>query len=342
MIQSGMNIKALEALRAFMECGSMTAAAERLHCTQPQVSRLIAALEEEAGFPLFIRRNRRLTPAPAAREFYAQVERTLASIESLRSQAARIREQQNAHVRILTAPHVTDSMIADAVASIAREIPGFTASVDSRARIDIEMWVGRELFDLGITVLPMENPAFETEGLVTANAVAVMAEGHPLAARPTVTLEDLLTTTLIATSSRSVLRQRLDQAFREIGRLPDIRFETPNGLIACQLAARGIGVCVADAFIAHSSLRPGVVIRPFLPQIDMRYVFLFPTGQPRSPVVRRLADEIRVRALGRLKEFGSASDRDQDRSVRVRSPVLSERSKARATAPRPMPRSRKV
>ncbi len=72
-----MNFKGLEALRAFMEGGSLNQAAERLHRTQPQVSRLLAALEDELGFPLFSRNKRRLVPTPEAREFYAQIEHAL-------------------------------------------------------------------------------------------------------------------------------------------------------------------------------------------------------------------------------------------------------------------------
>jgi len=48
-----LNVKELEAFRAFIECGSVTSAAERLNRTQPQVGRLLVALEESVGFNLF-------------------------------------------------------------------------------------------------------------------------------------------------------------------------------------------------------------------------------------------------------------------------------------------------
>ena len=48
-----------------VEYGSFTAAAEKLHLTQPAVSRTITNLEEELGLYLIIRdtRNFRMTPA---------------------------------------------------------------------------------------------------------------------------------------------------------------------------------------------------------------------------------------------------------------------------------------
>ena len=65
------------------------------------------------------------------------------------------------------------------------EDPGFTASIDSRSRLDIEKWLGREQFDLGITVLPLDNDAIDIEPIVSVRAVAVMRHDHPLAETPT-------------------------------------------------------------------------------------------------------------------------------------------------------------
>ncbi|WP_406099637.1 LysR family transcriptional regulator [Streptomyces sp. NBC_01013] len=59
---------ALRLLVAVAECGSFTQAAVRLNYTQSAVSRRIAALEQQAGGPLFVRlaRGVRLTPAGRA------------------------------------------------------------------------------------------------------------------------------------------------------------------------------------------------------------------------------------------------------------------------------------
>ncbi len=65
--------RSLEALRAFVDGGSVSQAAVRLGRTQPQVGRLLSALEQELGFALFDRQNRRLTLTADGREYYAQV-----------------------------------------------------------------------------------------------------------------------------------------------------------------------------------------------------------------------------------------------------------------------------
>ena len=55
----------IEAFRAIIESGSVTAAADLLFLTQPSVSRLLADLEAELGFALFARIGRSLTPRQA-------------------------------------------------------------------------------------------------------------------------------------------------------------------------------------------------------------------------------------------------------------------------------------
>ncbi|MEB8386573.1 LysR family transcriptional regulator [Rhodobacteraceae bacterium KMM 6894] len=291
-----MNHKSLLAFRAFMEGGSVNDAADRLRRTQSQVSRLLTALEEDVGFPLFFRKGRRLLPTPEARELFHQVERALSELDEVENEARRIGNRQNSHVRILTAPHVTNILVVEAIEQLTQEDPHFTATIDSRTRIDIDLWLGREQFDIGITVLPLDDRAWDIEPMGQVDAVAVMHEDHPLAARDAVTIQDLVGLPLVINSPRTVMRQRIDALFRKIDVTPNIRLETPNGVIACELAARGLGVAVADGLVARSWLKPGMVYRPFTPTIRLEYIFFFPKSRPKSPSVTRMAELIRASA----------------------------------------------
>lgn len=291
-----MNHKSLLAFRAFMEGGSVNDAAERLHRTQPQVSRLLSSLEEEVGFALFVRKGRRLNPTREARTLYSQVERALSSLDEVENEARRIKNHQRSHARILTAPHVTNVLVAEAIATLTKETPQFTATIDSRTRIDIDIWLGREQFDIGISVLPLDDSSIDIEPMTSVDAVAVMHKDNPLAARDEITLEDLIDEPLVINSPRTVMRQRIDALFRKKGSSPNIRLETPNGVIACELAARGLGVSIADGFVARSSMRPDMVIRPFLPKLTLDYVLFFPRWRTRTQSVNRLAELIALSA----------------------------------------------
>lgn len=297
-----LNTKGLEALRAFVETGSVTQASLRLNRTQPQVGRLLANLEEEVGFTLFHRSKKRLNLTPDGWSFYRQVERHLASQESLQKLASRLKARQNHHVRVLTAPHLSNSIVNDALAIMAERSDQFSASVDSRVRLDIETWVGQENFDLGITVVPLDNPLLDVEPFISVNVVAAMDAKNPLARKSIVTAQDLSGASLIALHPRSVIRQSLSPIIAGLDEPPMVRFETTNGILACQLAARGLGVAISDPFIATSSEVP-LVLRPFEPVITLDYGFIFPIWQERSRAVNELVELIREHAEQRIRDI---------------------------------------
>ncbi|MGI4985199.1 MAG: LysR family transcriptional regulator [Janthinobacterium lividum] len=299
-----LNVRELEAFRAFVECGSVTQAAERLGRTQPQVGRLLAALEESVGFSLFTRTGKRLLATPEGWRFYREVDRVIQELQSLTRAAEHIRSGASNHLRILTTPHVTNALIPRALANVCERWPDLSAEVASRVRLDIETWIAQEQFDIGVGVLPLDNPAVTTEPFLHTEAVVVMVDTHPLARREAVTPEDLLDVALVATHSRSLLRQEMEKMFRDRNRTPRIRFEATNGLIACELAAHGLGVALADPFVALSSGAARLAIRRFTARIPLEYGFFYPVGKSRSRPGRDLAAAIETVARARLDEIG--------------------------------------
>lgn len=291
-----LNVRELEAFRAFIETGSVTQAAERLGRTQPQVGRLLVALEETVGFALFNRVGKRLQATPEGWRFYEEADRVMRELQGLTRTAAHIRTGASEHLKILVAPHFTSALVSRALVEVRKRMPGLTAEVDSRIRLDIETWITRTEFDLGICVLPIDNPTIAVERLLQTRAVIVMPATHPLADKPGIDIDDIVGVDIVATHSRSLLRQNLERLFREQGGKPKIAFEATNGAIACDLAGQGLGVALADPFVALSTGTPGMCIRHFKPDVTLEYGFLSPIGKTRSAAAQALADAIRSTA----------------------------------------------
>ena len=70
-----MNTRQLRHLLAVVELGSVSAAAEHVHLSQPALSRSLRALEDELRAPLFDRHERRLVPTPFAQAYLARARR---------------------------------------------------------------------------------------------------------------------------------------------------------------------------------------------------------------------------------------------------------------------------
>ncbi|KVS34286.1 MULTISPECIES: LysR family transcriptional regulator [Burkholderia cepacia complex] len=289
-----LNIRELEAFRAFIECGSVTLAADRLGRTQPQVGRLLASLEESVGFSLFDRVGKRLQATPEGWRFYEEVDRVIRELESLTRSADQIRSGSSEHLRILVAPHVTRALVSPALVAVQRTLPGFTAEVASRVRLDIETWITHEQFDIGLSVLPIDNPSIDVEPFVRTSAVIAMSDTHELADRNIISFADIRDLPLVATHSRSLLRQHLERLFRAQKRTANIRYEATNGLIACELAALGLGIALADPFVAISAGASNLVVRPFVEEMPMEYGFLYPIGKSRSKATAVFSDAVKT------------------------------------------------
>ena len=94
----------LEAFRAIMEHGTVTAAAERLGVSQPAVSKILAGLELEIGYPLFTRIKRRLAPTSEARLLAAEVTRLYHSLDRISEMAREIRDRQVGDLHVYSTP----------------------------------------------------------------------------------------------------------------------------------------------------------------------------------------------------------------------------------------------
>ncbi|WP_138466560.1 LysR family transcriptional regulator [Poseidonocella sp. HB161398] len=285
--------RSLEAFRAFVETGSVNGAADRLLRTPPQISRLLSALEEELGFPVLARHGRRLRLTREGTEFYRETELVLQAFDDAERRADQIRRGRKEHLRILVAPFISHAVINRSLAEVMKKRPRMTAQIDARVRLDIDLWVGQETFDLGIAPLPVKAGAFEVEPFLDLPMMVAMHPGHPLAARKIVTFDDFAAHPIVSTHARSLLGQHLEALCTQSGKRLDVRVEARNGVIACQMAGLDLGCCLADPFVALSSGVESLVLRPFAPQGMLRYGFLYPSWASRTEVVEEVAAEIR-------------------------------------------------
>ena len=108
-----MNLRQLEAFRATVRCGSITAAARMMNVSQPSVSRLVADLERSVGFALFARVGRGLTPTVEGQSCYQSVEGMFSGISQLQEIVASIRASNGAN-----------SLIGTILSIATNELPG--------------------------------------------------------------------------------------------------------------------------------------------------------------------------------------------------------------------------
>lgn len=293
MTVANMNIKALRAFRATLSEGSLAAAANILHLSQPAVSRLISGLEGELRLELFDRSGRNLTPTLEGLAFYREAGRILDSLDEIPGIAAEIRAGRTQSLRVVAMPRIARALASPAVARFMKSNPDTTVSLDVRARREAGKWLAGREYDVGIGALPVEHPEIRTELLLRVKAQAIVPIDHPLAAAEEVTADDLRDVPVIRLMHGLLLRDQLDDMFRSAGVLPKQHCEVASSSLACALVADGGGVTIADELVAADVDSKRIRVIPIAPERWMSFGLLFPAHTEPNDACQRFVETLK-------------------------------------------------
>ena len=166
--------------------------AERLHMPQPRVSRLISALEHRIGGTLFERTSRRVRLTPLGRRLLGQLQpvygQLVAALEDGRA-AARMTEGV---IRIGFSPTSNMAALTRLTGAFEDRHPGCRAVLEGVSNLDPYSRLRCGELDVLVNWLAVDEPDL-TAGPVLEyrDRVLAVARADPLAARTSVSLEDL-------------------------------------------------------------------------------------------------------------------------------------------------------
>ena len=290
-------IQNYRAFVAVMDAGSVTAASQTMGRTQPQVSRLVAGLEEELGFILFDRRRQRLIPTERGARLYEEVKRALDGVDNLGAIASQIAGEGTDILRVLAPTYVAHSFLPAALARFSARMPGHRVSVEIVGRNSIGSWISFHPFDVGVAALPFERPSIEVERFAVTNTVVVLPKRHRLLKKREISVQDLDGEAFVTLGRNTPLRQKLDDIFEKAGVVPRVVVETSSSNSACELAAHGLGFTIVDSIVALPRIQDlQLVLKPWRPGLVSEFGFIYPAatglGRPASVFVRAVKEVI--------------------------------------------------
>lgn len=80
-----MDIKQLHYFLVCAQCGSFSEAADHLYTTQPNVSKVIKALEEELNVKLFLRKSKGIELTEEAVQIYRYAQKAYENLQNLKN-----------------------------------------------------------------------------------------------------------------------------------------------------------------------------------------------------------------------------------------------------------------
>jgi DNA-binding transcriptional LysR family regulator len=288
LIWPAMNFKQVEAFRAVMLSGSMTAAAESLHTSQPNISRLIAQLERISGFKLFERVGGRLLPTDEGAALFADVERAFTGLQSIEQSAQNIRRGGTGRLRIAAVPSLSLTVLPRVIQRFRQENPDVAISIHTSDSPMVAHWAASQFCDLGLASYVAEDmPGVKTQVICDVPGVCVFPKGHRLGGLTSVGPEDLKGEEFISLSQSDGTRSRVDRVFPDDKGHRKLNLETPYAATVCSLVALGLGVSIVSPMVALEYLHTGIETRPFQPRIRFSTYLLLPADRPQSVLSQR-------------------------------------------------------
>ena len=277
-----LKVRQLEMLRAVIETGSITDAAERLRISQPAVSKTVQQAEAQLGFTLFMRERGRLVPTAEARTLLPEIIRATAAVEAVQRLAEDLKGLRTGLVTLAAVPALGNSVIAQAIARFRTERPGVRVVLQILLNHEVVEAVADHRVDLGIVLMPADDTSTDSRALCAADLVCVVPEGHPLAALDAVGPAELAAYPLISFNRHQPIGALIEDAFRAASIRRSIAVEVTQSWTGCTLVMAGAGIAVIDGFAMLGASLPGVVVRPFHPCLRITARLLRARHRPPS------------------------------------------------------------
>jgi len=290
-----MELRHLRYFVAVAETGSLTVAAEqRLHTSQPSLSRQIRDLEDQVGVELFSRSARGVELTAAGKAFLDHARLALTQVDAATEAARRAAQPQKQVFALGFLTGQEMSWLPRAMQILSDELPKIDVTVSSHYSPDLAESLARGKLDLAFL---RAEPGFDLGYRVVSREklVVLMPSDHRLTERATIRPEDFAGEPFIMASNKAkVLHQVIVDylAKHNIEIMPEHGVD--NLAMAMSLVASTRGLALMPEY-ANNLLPWSVVSRPLegeAPTVDLVIGYSKANTSPVLKLFLSRADEL--------------------------------------------------
>jgi DNA-binding transcriptional LysR family regulator len=258
------DLRQLECFVAVAEEGTFRAAAERLHMSQPPLSRQIKQLESELGVTLLNRDPAGAELTTAGSAFLKEASKTLLQAAKAMETARRHAKGTPRQLRVGYTKVFDPEVFPSVEPAFKKAVPGGSLVFVAAISVELIRRLRRGALDLALIGLPSATGELVIEPLHKEPLVAVIPAGHPLARHKVLSIAQLNDQPLFWPQRRTNpgFFDYYEEVFARLGHAPSRRLTEPEDhhLLLAEVAnGRGIG------FIPKSMTkvrRAGAIFRP--------------------------------------------------------------------------------
>ena len=244
---------------------NLTETAKALHTSQPGVSKAIIELEDELGIQVFARHGKRIRRVTEpGQQVLKSIDIILREVNNLRRIGDQFSAQDSGTLSIATTHTQARYVLPNPVAKLRVAYPKVAISLHQGSPDQVAQMLLTDVADIGMATESLSAyeelitlPCYEWQHML------VLPQGHPLADKERLTLDDLEKLPLVTYHPSYTGRSRIDQAFAARGRTPNIVLEAIDSDVIKTYVKLGMGAgIVAEMAVNTDNREPDLVARP--------------------------------------------------------------------------------
>lgn len=292
------DIVTLRLFIAVCEEGNIARAATRQSIVASAVSRRIAAVEDDIGTPLLIRGRRGITPTAAGETLLRQAREVLRSMDRLRAELSDFSSGVHGHVRVVAAPAVLASNLAEDLGAFLEVSPGVGLSIDERGSPEVLRAVREGAAEVGVLWSETDLGDFEVVTYRQDHLCLALRPEHPLANRPKITFDEVIDEVSILAVPGGSLDTLLRREAARLSRTMSFRVEVSDLDVAVRFVAAGMGTAIVprEGVLAHGKADKVSFVLLAEKWAARQYVIITRRGHGQSAATRQLVAHLSSRA----------------------------------------------
>jgi DNA-binding transcriptional LysR family regulator len=180
-----LNLDYLQSFLVVIECGSFSAAAERLQLSQPAVSLQVRQLEKSLNATLIERVGRKARPTAAGVALLAHAQQINAAVASAVDAVAHHTTGTAGRVRLGTGATACIFLLPPILRELRTELPAVEITVTTGNTAEITKAIEDNTIDIGLVTMPVSGRSFEITPVLNDEFVLIAPHDMPLPSRIT-------------------------------------------------------------------------------------------------------------------------------------------------------------
>jgi len=299
-----LNLRDLKYLIALADLRHFGKAADACFVSQPTLSTQVRKLEEELGVTLVERAPRKVMLTPTGQDVVQRARRIVADVEQMREAARRSKDPESGSLRLGVFPTLAPYLLPHVVPQLRERFPQLELLlVEEKSDVLLQrLREGR--LDAALLALPVHDEQLHAEFLFDEPFMLAAPQGHELARRTSLRIDELSDETLLLLEDGHCLRDQALDVCRLSGAQEKSGFRATSLETLRQMVAAGVGVTLLPALSVRAPIVQPANIRlvPFdAPAPSRRIALVWRKSSAMEAFLQQLADAIGPLARAQLQ-----------------------------------------